>query len=379
MRKILVIEDDRVIRLVVREVLGLNGYEVVEAINGTEGLRLAFERPPDLIICDVAMPGPDGFAVLKALREHPATRSIPLVFLTARTDRESVRLGMNLGAEDYITKPFTSEELLRSVAARLERQGAVEARIEQEIDGLRTSLTEALPHELLTPLSAILAIASLLEKEAESVSRTQVRELSRLIRESAERQHQLINRSLTFAELELAAQTGDPRAGFSGHLTPSVRRTIEQAATAMARKAGRLDDLRLALGDGVLPVEERWLTLLTTELCDNALKFSAPRQRVQVSTHMTGSQFELVVEDEGRGLTAEQLTLVRAYRQFGRAQYQQKGLGLGLAICRRVAEFHGGSLQVTSEPRQGARVLVRFPRSVPASVIPPPGPANGPA
>jgi signal transduction histidine kinase len=379
MKKILVIEDDRVIRLVVREVLGLNGYEVVEAINGTEGLRLAFEQPPDLIICDVAMPGPDGFAVLKALREHPATRSIPLVFLTARTDRESVRLGMNLGAEDYITKPFASEELLRSVAARLERKGAVEARIEQEIDGLRTSLTEALPHELLTPLSAILAIASLLEKEAESVSRAQVRELSRLIRESAERQHQLINRSLTFAELELAAQTGGPRAAFSGHLTSSVRRTIEQAATAVARKAGRLDDLRLALGDGVLPVEERWLTLLTTELCDNALKFSAPRQRVQVSARWTGSQFELAVEDEGRGLTAEQLTLVSAYRQFGRAQYQQKGLGLGLAICRRIAEFHGGSLQVTSEPRQGTRVLVGFSRSVPPSVIPPPGPANGPA
>ena len=359
--RILVIEHDRDIRRGLQQILELNQYQVTEAVTGPQGLQAALQEPPALIICDVALPGMDGFAVLLELRKNPVTESIPVIFLTARAERENIRLGMNLGAEDYLTKPFVAQELLHSVAARLQRRAALETRIQQEMDGLRLSFTQSLPHELLTPLSAILALAALLEKEAESISRSQLRELSRLIRESAERQQQLINRLLTFAALELAARDPAAVADFVRHVTLSARSVVEPAFRAAARQAGRPDDLRLNLADAALACEGRWLALLATELCANALKFSQPEQPVLCTTRTEGSDWVLSVQDQGRGMTAVQIAAVSAYRQFDRPRQEQKGLGLGLAMVRQIVEFHRGQLQITSQPNTGTTVTLRLP------------------
>lgn len=359
--RILVIEDERDIRRILRQILELSGYEVAEAANGEDGLRSVAEKAPDLIICDVAMPGMDGFTVLRELRKNPGTEFIPVIFLTARADREPIRIGMNLGAEDYLTKPFSSDELLQSVAARLQRRASIEARIQQEMDGLRLSFTQSLPHELLTPLSAILALAALLEKEADGISRQQLRELSRLIRESAERQQQLINRLITFAALEIAVRDPSRIADFSQHVTPSAKSVMETALRAVAKKAGRQDDLRLNLADAALAMEDRWLTLLATELCDNAMKFSQAKQPVTVSTQAEGEKLVITIQDKGRGMSAEQVAAISAYRQFDRPRQAQKGLGLGLALIRQVIDLHQGDLAITSQPRAGTTVVVRVP------------------
>lgn len=359
--RILIIEDERDIRRVLQQILELNDYEVVQAATGPDGLQAAMQLKPDLIICDVALPGMDGFGVLLELRKHPATESIPVIFLTACAEREKIRLGMNLGAEDYLTKPFAAEELLRSVAARLQRRTVLATRIQQELEALRLSFTQSLPHELLTPLSAILALAALLEKEAESISRTQLRELSRLIRESAERQQQLINRFLLFAELELAARDPGRLADFIRHVTPTARLLMEPAFRAVAKKFGRPDDLRLDLADAALAIEDRWLTVLAAELADNALKFSQPKQPVLCTAQIEGDQFVLTVRDQGRGMSADQLAAVNAFRQFDRPRQEQKGLGMGLAIARRIVELHRGTLEITSQPKAGTAVVVRLP------------------
>lgn len=122
MPKILIIEDEPQIRDIIQEILECEGYRTLEADNGLTGLQLAQQSPPDLIVCDVMMPELDGFDVLKGLRANPGIGSIPMIFLTAKTDRASVRKGMNLGADDYITKPFTHLELLSAIDARLKNK-----------------------------------------------------------------------------------------------------------------------------------------------------------------------------------------------------------------------------------------------------------------
>ena len=118
------IEDEPQIQANIQEILELSHFSVMTAASGQAGLKLAEETRPDLIICDVMMPGLDGYGVLTALRQQPATVQIPFIFLTARTDRSDIRRGMELGADDYLTKPIESAELLRAVAARLKRQSA---------------------------------------------------------------------------------------------------------------------------------------------------------------------------------------------------------------------------------------------------------------
>jgi len=121
MKKILVIEDDLSVGTNILEILQSGGFEVIIAEHGESGVELAKQYLPDLIICDIMMPGLDGYGVLTALREDPTTAMIPFVFLTAKTTRDDLRQGMNLGADDYITKPFRRIELLDAVTARLDK------------------------------------------------------------------------------------------------------------------------------------------------------------------------------------------------------------------------------------------------------------------
>lgn len=122
MKKILVIEDNPEVREVLEEVLELSGYDVTVAADGTEGVSAALLHPPDLILCDVMMPKLDGYGVLSILSKKSATAGIPFVFLTAKAEREDVRRGMTLGADDYVTKPFYKDELLRVIETRLQKR-----------------------------------------------------------------------------------------------------------------------------------------------------------------------------------------------------------------------------------------------------------------
>lgn len=122
MKKILVIEDEASVGVNILEILQLGGFDVILAQDGETGIQLAKQHVPDLIICDILMPGLDGYGVLTALREVTETALIPFIFLTAKTTREDFRQGMNLGADDYLTKPFRHTELLEAVTARIEKQ-----------------------------------------------------------------------------------------------------------------------------------------------------------------------------------------------------------------------------------------------------------------
>jgi len=121
MKTILIIEDDAGLRENLRDVLRLEGFAVHEAADGLAGITVATELRPDLIVCDIAMPGADGHQVLTALKANPATAGIPFVFLTARSDHVDIRRGMNLGADDYLGKPVELDDFLGAVRARIQR------------------------------------------------------------------------------------------------------------------------------------------------------------------------------------------------------------------------------------------------------------------
>ncbi len=119
--RVVVIEDEPEMRRNIVRLLRLEGYDTSDAVDGDDGLRLVRQSKPALVICDVMMPGVDGHDVLRSVRSDPQLQSVPFIFLTARADKSDQRGGMNLGADDYITKPFSNDDLLAAVAARLQR------------------------------------------------------------------------------------------------------------------------------------------------------------------------------------------------------------------------------------------------------------------
>src|ERR1041384_7766806 len=121
MKSILVIEDNKDIRENTAEILDLAGYKTFTAENGKKGVDIAINEKPDVIVCDIMMPELDGYGVLHLLRKNDATRNIPFIFLTAQTERSDFRKVMEMGADDYITKPFDDIELLNAVEVRLKK------------------------------------------------------------------------------------------------------------------------------------------------------------------------------------------------------------------------------------------------------------------
>jgi DNA-binding NarL/FixJ family response regulator len=130
MSKILIIEDQPQMRKNIATILEMENFTVVTAENGRRGVELARSEKPDLVLCDVMMPELDGFGVLQALRADAATATLPLIFLTAKGDRLDLRKGMNLGADDYLTKPVARDDLLTAIQVRLSRRNAHAAEVE---------------------------------------------------------------------------------------------------------------------------------------------------------------------------------------------------------------------------------------------------------
>ncbi|MEM9154047.1 MAG: response regulator [Cyanobacteria bacterium P01_F01_bin.33] len=135
-RKILIIEDEHAVRENIVDCLTLNDYEVFDTDDGYRAIELATQFQPDLILCDIMMPTVDGYNVLLALQQNPKTAAIPFIFLTAMAERNDQRLGMELGADDYLIKPFTFDELLQAVKTRLQKRSNAIKIMSEEVQQL---------------------------------------------------------------------------------------------------------------------------------------------------------------------------------------------------------------------------------------------------
>jgi signal transduction histidine kinase len=358
MTKILVIEDQEMLREELAHILQLERFQVLTAENGQVGLELARTHHPDLILCDVVMPVLDGHGVLKALRADATTARIPFIFLTGKTDKLELRQGMKLGADDYITKPFSRTELLEAIAAQFRKQAVIEQSLQTKIDTLRSSITLSLPHELHTPLTAIMGMADLLLEDYDTFKRQDVLEMLRAIHGSAERLYKLTQNFLLYAELELLMADTERIAALRHEATCfHATAAIAAIATQKSTEANREADLQLSFQDGTAPISEPRLQKLAAEVIDNAFKFSEAGTPVSVATEASDDHFSLIVTDRGRGMTPDQIANIGAYMQFERRLYEQQGSGLGLIIAKRLAELYGGELSIESNP--GVETIVR--------------------
>src|SRR5690606_16672979 len=150
---VLLIEDNQDIRENMAEILDLSGYKTITAPDGKQGVAAALDSNPDIIVCDIMMPELDGYGVIHMLQKNPATQNIPFIFLTAKTERAEIRKGMELGADDYITKPFNGTELLNAIESRLKKAELTRLNITPDLQGLNTIISTAGGKDILKDLA----------------------------------------------------------------------------------------------------------------------------------------------------------------------------------------------------------------------------------
>jgi signal transduction histidine kinase len=342
----------------------LRKHWTVDAVaNGAEALSLARERRPDLILTDVMMPGLDGFALLRALRDDTRTMSIPVVMLSARAGEESRIEGLRARADDYLVKPFSSKELLTRVATHLEL-GQLRRRVEVEIDSARRSAEAAnrakdeflamLGHELRNPLSPILTAVQLLRmrggdtKEIAVIDR-QVGHLVRLVDDLLDISR--ITRGkveLRKAQLELAS---------------AVVRGVEMASPLLEQRRQRLD-LQIATQGLRVEGDADRLAQVVSNLLTNAAKYSEPDTTIHVVADRDGECARLSVRDEGVGIAPDMLDRIfDLFVQEKQSLDRSKGgLGLGLAIVKSLVQLHDGSVSAHSQGLgKGSEFIVDLP------------------
>ena len=170
-KKILLIDDAEFILESTSVLLEFEGYDVITASDGTKGIELAMNEKPDLIICDVSMPGLSGYDVITHLRNNKETATIPFIFLTALTEKTKVREGMQKGADDYLTKPFGKEELIGTINAQLKKIANVETHVRHKVEEVGRKLNYALPHEFRTVLSQIMGSVQILSGQIDELTK----------------------------------------------------------------------------------------------------------------------------------------------------------------------------------------------------------------
>ena len=361
MKKVLVIDDSPEIRLIIEETLSMFGFVTISAENGETGIELARQHLPDLIICDVNMPKLDGFDTLTRLRESDSTATIPFMFLSGAVERPNVRRGMELGADDYLTKPFTPSELLAAVNARLEKKAEIERNSEKKLDELRGKMTLALPHELRTPLNGIMGLASILIDDHSSMKPQQVLETAQFIHDSASRLHRLIENFLAYSQIELMSKDSKTILSTASSSSTPAGPLISQSAHGVAMRWEREKDLQLDVRPCMIPVIADNFQKIIEELVDNAFKFSEKGTAVRIVAGALGQTFSMHVVNTGRGMTEKQIAGIGPHVQFEREKYEQQGAGLGLIIAKRLTELNGGQFSITSTPGQQTRASVTFP------------------
>ena len=361
MKRILIIDDDRSVRESILGLLQSEGFQTFAAENGDQGVQAAKQHLPDLILCDVVMPHLDGYGVLTALRQGSDTATIPFIFLTSMSKRDNFRQGMELGADDYLTKPCSSTELLKAITGRFDKHHALQTESQRQLADLRKSIALSLPHELRTPLNSIMGLSEVLIEDYSEIDRAELLEISQNIYKSGDRLYRLIQNFLLYVELELSLRDEARRAVFLNGESHYPQVLIANVATQIAKSHDREADLNLNLQNVRVQITEINLKKVVEELTDNSFKFSLPGTPVNLTAVATDRSLILYICDRGRGMTPDQIAALGAYMQFERKFYEQQGSGLGFAIAKRLVELHNGTVEVESVPGQQTIVRVMLP------------------
>jgi two-component system sensor histidine kinase/response regulator len=362
---ILVVEDNDIMLSGIRDVLEMADYQVIVALDGQGAMDLLEHHSPDLIVSDIMMPRMDGYQFFSAVRANPKWFSIPFIFLTAKDQRVDVRLGKQLGADDYLTKPFEPEDLLVAVQAKLERAAALQAAAEAEVNKLKQNILNVLSHEFRTPLTYIRGYLDLILEEG--LDQLSLEELSGFL-ERVERGSDRLRRLMDDFIFLVMLETGEAITSFRWErmyftdIRSMIDTIVRQKMPVARQRNVRLDvDIEQPLPGTVLHVD--YVRDALERLIDNGIKFSQGNGGgVVVRATADDEWIYIAVQDDGIGIASEEMPhLFKRFHQIKRELLEQQGIGSGLAIVKGIAEIHNGRIEVESQEGQGSTFTLVLP------------------
>lgn len=360
--KILIVDDTPTNLSILEEILE-EDCSISIAQSGTQALKLTEKFQPDLILLDVNMPGIDGFETCNKLKSREATRNIPVIFITARTEPEDVIQGFNEGGVDYITKPFNHSEVIARVQTHLKIQQLIrqlESRNDQlkELNELKNKFLGMASHDMRNSLSAIKGYSQILIEDLEELPKETKDRFLNFIFKSSENMFRMVNELLDVSVIE------------SGRLKLDLHSASLQNLANHHIMINRFfaDKKNIRLHSDLLDVSQcqmdsNKIGQVIDNLLSNAIKFSESGKNIFVSLEEQKGKLVFSVKDEGPGISEDdQAKLFQHFQKLSaRPTAGESSSGLGLAISKKMIEAHKGRLTVTSQLGSGSTFFFEIP------------------
>jgi len=339
MKRILIVEDDSKVRGNIGELLTSSGFDSLTATNGAEAMEISRNLIPDLVISDIMMPKMDGYEFYKKFSEKYDFYNIPFIFLSAKIGTDEIRKGMNLGADDYITKPFKAETLLNTIQARLDKS----AKQRKLIDKFTSNIALYMPHELRTPLVSILGFSEIIKEDFDNLKKHEILSYMDSINAAGERLHERIEKFLVLVELELTAAKNN----FENLINSSEIDIIEKTLFSISLQKNLLINIP-NLPDHRINIAPHFLKVVVNELIENAIKFREKDTEIKVLYNVSKEKFELIIINNSKenvpDLKGHQ---IYDYFHFDKEKNQQPGNGMGLSIIKRIAGLYNLDFRIS--------------------------------
>ena len=354
--KILIVDDIPTNIQVLGSVLRKAGYEVAFTDNGLDAIKKARSIKYDLILLDIMMPQMDGFEVCKILKSHPESDDIPIIFLTAKTDSESLVKGFELGAVDYLTKPFKSPELLARVKTHISLKYTQEEL--SKSNAMKDKLFSIIAHDLRGPVGNFGSAVGVLIENIEYFDKNTLQETLVELKKSAIGAYELLQNLLKWARSQ------NNTIEFSAtplNLQMILTETLELLNNSAKQK--NIDFSTQIEDDMLVFADENMVKTILRNLISNAIKFSNNYSRVEVVGYKKSQFAEIVIKDHGVGIKKDDLKRIFSFHEYfttyGTAN--EKGTGLGLNLCKDFVERNGGKIWVESAEGIGSNMYFTLP------------------
>jgi two-component system, sensor histidine kinase and response regulator len=361
--RILIVDDEPDLLDITGAILEMEGYAVSKAVNVPIALDLLETTTPDIIISDVTMPGFSGFDFFSRVRQNPRLQNTPFIFVSGHTDFAHIKIGKELGSDEYITKPFEPDLLLSVIKGKLKRRQQLSESFSLQIEQMKSQLFNVISHEMRTPLTSILGATEVLAEGKDTLSAEDFTEFLEMLKAGSKRLNTMVEDFLLVVRIE-SNEAMKAIENSESLIAPRqfIERLLHERQPMIEKKR-----LTLVLPSGqstiVAAVYLPHLEMIVSRLLENALKFSPTGGTIEVGCTETDADVTLVVKDNGPGIAAEHhQEIFQKFFQINREKQEQQGSGLGLYIASRLAEANHCRLWVESQPGSGAAFSLTVPK-----------------
>ena len=365
--KLLVVDDVQTNVLLLKALLSKDGYGILVANNGQEALEVIRNENPDLILLDVMMPGMDGFEVAERLKSEEYRCEIPIIFLTALDDTQSIDNGFKLGAGDFISKPFRKEELMVRIKHQLSLVAARRI-IEEKNEELRKTIAgrdkmySVIAHDLRSPMASMKMLLNtiMMSVEKDKID-PDIFDMLEMSNKTSEEVFSLLDNLLKWTKSQLGKLTVIPQKLDISGLADGVVEVMNSVAEVKHIKLIRTDHESF-----FVYVDIEMIKSVLRNLISNAVKFSNPDSEIKVGIKAEDGKVIVSVTDSGKGIKKEdQHKLLKDSTHFTTyGTNSEEGSGLGLLLCRDFARKNGGELWFESEENLGSVFSFSLPQLI---------------